>query len=302
MPTLHITRGLPGSGKTYWAGSWAAEDVEQRVRVNRDDLRQMLNDGRFIKGVTEQRVIAVRDASISALLRKGVDVACDDTNLSQRNVRDLITLAHNTNSGFEVHDFTDVPVDLCVQRDAARDRTVGEGVIRDLHTRYLRGRTLPLPLPDLAAEGADAAGRYEAKPGTPKTVLVDVDGTVALMGERRPYDWARVGEDTPNSPVIDVVRALFANGYRIVVMSGRDATCREATEAWLSQHLGVPYTGPFMRAAGDNRKDSVVKVELFDRHIRDTYDVVCVLDDRDQVVRAWRGIGLTVLQVAEGAF
>jgi len=30
--------------------------------------------------------------------------------------------------------------------------------------------------------------------------------------------------------------------------------------------------------------------------------VVAVLDDRNQVVEAWRSMGLTVLQVADGAF
>jgi hypothetical protein len=30
--------------------------------------------------------------------------------------------------------------------------------------------------------------------------------------------------------------------------------------------------------------------------------VTCVLDDRDQVVNAWRALGLTVLQVADGDF
>ena len=45
-----------------------------------------------------------------------------------------------------------------------------------------------------------------------------------------------------------------------------------------------------------------MKLELFDRHVRDSYDVRYVLDDRQQVVDAWRSIGLTVFQVAEGNF
>jgi hypothetical protein len=57
-----------------------------------------------------------------------------------------------------------------------------------------------------------------------------------------------------------------------------------------------------MRRAGDRRKDWVVKSELYREHIEPRYDVLLVLDDRDQVVRAWRGLGLTVFQVAEGDF
>lgn len=42
--------------------------------------------------------------------------------------------------------------------------------------------------------------------------------------------------------------------------------------------------------------------ELFDRHARDEYRVLVVLDDRKQVVDMWRSLGLTCLQVAEGNF
>ena len=57
-----------------------------------------------------------------------------------------------------------------------------------------------------------------------------------------------------------------------------------------------------MRATGDQRRDSIVKLEIFDQEIRDRYHVIGVFDDRQQVVRMWRALGLTVFQVAEGDF
>ncbi len=57
-----------------------------------------------------------------------------------------------------------------------------------------------------------------------------------------------------------------------------------------------------MRAEGDNRPDSIVKRELFETHIRGSYNVHTVFDDRDSVVRMWRRIGLPAWQVAEGRF
>lgn len=302
MSTLIICRGLPGSGKTYQATAWVAEDPDHRARVNRDDLRDMVHDGVHIKGVTEPRIMAVRDAAISALLRKGVDVVSDDTNLAQRTARDLAKLARRAGADVEVWDFTDRPVADCIQRDARRERSVGEDVIRGMHTRYLRGRTYPLPLPEEDDAQAPGLKPYAAVPGAPKAVLVDIDGTTALMCDRSPFDESRVADDLPNWPVIRVVRALHLAGNRIVFVSGRTSACRAATEAWIDRHVAIPYDGLHMRAEGDFRKDFHVKADLFDEHIRNVYDVACVLDDRRQVVEMWRALGLTVLQVAEGDF
>lgn len=304
MPTLTITRGLPASGKTTWAKAWVAEDPTGRARVNRDDLRAMLNQSVFVKGVTEDRVLAVRDATISALLRKGVNVVVDDTNLPRRTARDLTRLASKAGAELAVQDFTDIPVETCIERDAARANTIGETRIRELWDRFLRGRSLPLEMPEETAAADAQVQMYEPKPGAPKAVLVDVDGTVALMNGRGPFDWARVGEDLPNQPVISVVQAMHAAGHQIVFMSGRSEDCRAETARWLRTHLPEigRYTVLHMRASGDQRKDSIVKVELFNAHVRDQYDVVAVLDDRNQVVDAWRALGLTVLQVAPGDF
>lgn len=304
MTQLLIARGLPGCGKTTYARAWVAEDREHRARVNRDDIRAMLDDGQFVKGITEPRILAARDAAISSLLAKGVDVISDDTNLPQRTARDLAKLAKRTGAELAVIDLTDVPLATCLERNAARSdkQPVPEETIRDMHARFLAGRGFPLPLPEEPAGKPEALAQYEPKPGTPRAVLVDIDGTTALMGARSPFDETRVHEDHPNAPVIAVIRAMAAAGNAIVFVSGRTDACRAATYDWLCEHIPVPFQGLYMRAAGDGRKDAVVKRELFDRHIRDEWDVTCVLDDRDQVVAMWRSLGLTCLQVAPGNF
>jgi predicted kinase len=304
MTRLLITRGLPGCGKTTYAREWVAGDREHRGRVNRDDLRVMLDHGQFVKGVTEPRVLAARDAAILSLLSKGVDTICDDTNLPQRTARDLAKLAKRAGAELAVIDLTDVPLGTCLERNAARtDKPpVSEAAIKDMHARYLAGRAYPLPPPEEPTSEADGLARYEPKPGTPKAVIADIDGTTALMCARSPFDETRVREDRPNLPVITVIRAMAAAGNEVVFLSGRTDACRTATHEWLLEHVGIPFQGLYMRAAGDFRKDAIVKRELFDRHVRERYDVTCVLDDRDQVVAAWRELGLTCLQVAPGAF
>jgi hypothetical protein len=140
--------------------------------------------------------------------------------------------------------------------------------------------------------------------------LVDIDGTLALRGDRSPYDWSRVGEDAPNKPVITVARALAARSG-LIFMSGRMEQCREATKLWLHayacDHAHLPRCMReyplLMRRDGDNRPDQVVKRELYEGHVQGLYEVEGVLDDRDRVVRMWReDLGLTCLQVAHGDF
>lgn len=298
MHRLIITRGLPASGKT----TFARKLQPGVVRVNRDDLRRMLHGARLFTQWAEAQVTAAQRAQVEALLRARADVCVDDTNLRAKTVRQWADVAARFGASLEVRDFTDVPLAECLRRDAERapEEQVGEDAIRRMHGRYLAGRSLPLPVPDVPAGGQ--GGGYDPPTGVPEVVLVDIDGTVAVMNGRSPYDMTRVGDDTPNHAVITAVRAMHAAGHGVVFCSGRDDSCRLETQAWLDLHIGVPQLGLFMRAEGDSRKDSIVKREIFDREIRDRYRVVGVFDDRMQVVRMWRSLGLTVFQVADGDF
>jgi predicted kinase len=293
MATLTITRGLPGSGKTTWAKA-----QPRAVRVNRDELRQMLHGGWTGDSPEEVQVTVAQRAAVEALLRKGINVICDDTNLRAKVVRELAELAEACGATVQLKDFTHVSLETCIERDAARadGERVGEAVIRRMHEQFLagkRGVTLAqIPPPT----------KYVPDATLPDAILVDLDGTVALMGARGPYDSAKVHLDRPNAPVIRAVRAMYEAGHTIIYCSGRPEQSREATRVWLDRHVGVPYAALHMRKTGDSRKDSIVKREIFDRELRHAWHIVAVFDDRNQVVRMWRELGLTVFQVADGAF
>lgn len=136
----------------------------------------------------------------------------------------------------------------------------------------------------------------------PKAIIVDIDGTLAKMNGRGPFEWMRVGEDLVNEPIRHIVNLYQASGHTVIIFSGRDSVCREVTENWLSDNF-IGYNSLFMRPQGNNEKDSIIKRRLFDENVNGKYDIQFVLDDRNQVVDMWRkDLGLTCLQVNYGDF
>jgi hypothetical protein len=112
------------------------------------------------------------------------------------------------------------------------------------------------------------------------------------MGDRRPYDWKKVGLDSPNYPVVEALRTYMERGYNILIFSGRDSVCHEETMQWLENN-NIGYDLLLMRSKNDMRQDTQVKYEMFNI-VRDLYHVVSVYDDRKSVKRMWVSIGLHV--------
>ena len=282
MKTLYMTIGLPASGKTTWAKQTMFEHPGAYKRVNKDDIRSMVDNGRWSRDA-EKLVLKIRDSVIAMALADGKHVIVDDTNLAPKHKARLRELALIHGAAFEEVDFTGISVDECVERDRKRPNYVGERVIRDMWNQFL----------------APVAPKVLVNPSLPWCVIVDIDGTVALMNGRGPFDWHSVHTDTPNGPVCHLVRGIQD---KVVFVSGRDAVCRTATEQWLFDRDLIGGCDLFMRPEGDMRDDRLVKEEIYRQEIEGKYNVRYVLDDRDKVVRLWRSLGLTCFQVAEGNF
>lgn len=113
---------------------------------------------------------------------------------------------------------------------------------------------------------------------------------------RTPFEWNKVGADRVHEVVADMVEGYYLADYTVIILSGRDGICREVTEDWLEKY-GISHDRLIMRSEGDNRKDTVVKEEMFWIHIADNYNVKAVIDDRPSVCRMWQELGLKVINV-----
>jgi hypothetical protein len=129
-------------------------------------------------------------------------------------------------------------------------------------------------------------------------ILVDLDGTLAHHRDRSIYDLTKVDSDEIDEMVHRVIKGLAWDGVMIIILTGRDESCRGLTERWLQQHA-VGYHALFMRAAGDKRSDVTIKTEIFQKHIEPNFCVKSVFEDRPKVCRAWRDIGLQVFQLGD---
>lgn len=293
-----LTRGLPASGKSTWAKEFVKNSNGKAKRVNKDDLREMIDAGVYSKP-NEQMILAARDALVDTWLANDIEtIIVDDTNFEEKHFERMKEIADQqrykheckyltTDTTVEYKDFLDVPLEDCLHRDSLRPKPVGEKVIKSMHQRYI--------LPTIKE------GPVVNKKGN--AIIVDIDGTLAHRCDRQWFDYSKVDQDELDVTVDGIVRAYAKMGYIILIVSGREATdeCYHRTNTWLKKH-NIPFYDLMMRKQGDFRRDSIVKKEIYDNDIKGKFDVEFVLDDRQQVVDMWREIGLKCLQVAPGNF
>jgi predicted kinase len=284
MTVITLTTGLPASGKSTWAKEEVKNAGGRISRVNLDDIRTMLGFGplgtlEWTKEL-EQDALAVQDAAILAAVAQGKDVIVDNTHLNSRTPNRIKKLFDGEIT-FKVKDFTNVWATECVRRDAERENSVGSEVI------YRMAKQLQKP--------------WRLTEAYMNDIVVDIDGTLARHDHRSPYDYSKVLTDGVHEHIRDIVTKYYEDDYFVLVVSGRPDSCEQDTYKWL-YHNRIPFDDVFMRKTGDQRNDADIKHEIFNRHIRNQYDVRIWLDDRDRVVRRMRKLGINVLQVAEGKF
>lgn len=164
-------------------------------------------------------------------------------------------------------------------------------------------------------------------------IVVDIDGTLANIDHRLHFIKERSDADSPekdaslwdaffeacdrDEPIFDVIAVVDAlrevfnprtgkSLYKIVFVTGRSESIRGKTCIWLKHYLGADLSvmsdDLLMRKEGDHRPDHIVKLEVFRKYGYKFEDVICVFEDRNAVVEAWRKKGVTVLQSADGDF
>jgi len=253
MQHVVLTKGLQASGKSTWAKQ-QVRTQEGWERINKDDLRAMLDDNVW-SSTKEKFILKARDSLLTTALMQGLNVIIDDTNLDNKHWKDILFLLMKLDIDVTLRE-QPFPVDLdeAIKRDAARPKPIGEAAITNTWKRYLKGKAGVLE-PRMEVLYAKKHFSYVADPTMAKAIICDLDGTLALMGDRSPFDASRCDQvDLPNPPVVEAVKLFHNAGYKIIFLSGRDEKDRGPTERFIIRHL-PQLSGVFIHNEVDRLKE-----------------------------------------------
>ena len=77
-------------------------------------------------------------------------------------------------------------------------------------------------------------------------IICDVDGTLALKVKRGPFEHEKSGSDTLCQEVKNLLDLYKSNGYKIIILSGRQERFAEITKTWLATN-NVQYDLIYLR-------------------------------------------------------
>jgi predicted kinase len=319
MKTMRILVGLPASGKSTYARSCTDSSSGKWASINWDNLRHYDSSGqpreyRFSRlaeaGIKMKSVDIAKD-----YLDHGFNLIVDNTNLTESARLFWKDKAYEWGMLVEVVEFN-TPLDECLRRNALRTNwqrvprpviermalfsgrvtwPVGEAVLVDIDGTLADG-THRQQYVSTVCRHCQGCAKYEALGGEPRVCLFCLGTGTQKKDWKSYHDKAHL--DLPVKAVIEWTRMLYDHDYYVCIVSGRGLEGADTTVDWLTKH-NVQYHRIFMRNAGDNREDSIIKKEILDK-ITPNIDVAFAVDDRPRVIRMWRENGVTVYDVGKG--
>ena len=299
-----LTVGIPASGKSTWAKSEVAKDPNNWVRVNNDQLRDMMNGSvwsqDYEKMITDARNYLIRDA-----LKRGKNLIIDNLNLNKRHFDEACKIAKSISADTQVFEKAFyIEIEEAMERNAKREGAarVPDEVMKKWYKesgkeqfKFYKPRVEIFTKQNHADRNVEPMVQDKS---LPRAIICDIDGSICKIVNRSPYDTARCLDDVPNAHVVELVQLYYKSGFKIIFCSGRDEEFRELTQQWLDAHTDVGYK-LFMRPNNDKRKDVIVKEEIFNNHIKGKYFVAGWFDDRLQIVKWLYETGFPVFRIGD---
>ncbi len=146
-------------------------------------------------------------------------------------------------------------------------------------------------------EIADSIERKEKPPikfNLPSAIICDIDGTLAIRGERAIYDFEHCDVDRvcqEVKQVLDMTKNQMET--KILLVTGRDEIYRGATDRWLLTNA-ISYDTLYMRSSWDRNQNEATKEQIYKTFIKDKFNILFVMEDTKQAIQMWKAQGLYV--------
>jgi predicted kinase len=128
-----ICKGIQGSGKSYFARKWVEKDPSHRIRINNDDIRNML--GPYWIPDREKLVSKIREDIISIAIKQQYNIIIDNMNLNKSAINEILYLFKDSNYTIKYEEFK-TPLEICLERNSKRDNPIVKEVITKTYNKY----------------------------------------------------------------------------------------------------------------------------------------------------------------------
>lgn len=284
-----ILQGIPASGKSTFAKALVADSQGLWKRLNKDDMRAMLDDSVHSKE-NESFVEQLRDMMLFEALKSGKNVVIDDTNLWERPVErvkkvvEQFQKTHRTKVEIEMKTF-EVDLGTCIERDSQRENSVGAAVVSKLYRQHILSK--------------ENLYTYSDKDESlPPTLVCELDHVIAIPSERGLQDIFLCENDLVHQPIKELLDIYRAANYKIVLLTQRSENYRRQTQNWLYYNR-IEFDELLMYPLGI--KGNRYKIEVYEKELAPKYQVKLALETQQEAIDLWRlELGIPCVQVGYG--
>lgn len=216
---------------------------------------------------------------LHSALSHNKSVICSDTNLTQKSVNQIVSIAKEYDAEVEIKDFFDVSIKELIERDKNRPKSVGENKIRDLFYKHVKN------MPTFV----------KFNPVLPFVVVCDLDGTLYLDETKHKLSTEDINIGVAHT--LDGIKVI--NYCKVFILSTREASLTEQTEEWLERN-SIEHDKLFTLEVDDESSEECKKAKFIEEQIIGKYNVLLWLDDDPQVCNMLRDVyGFNVAQLGD---
>lgn len=321
LRTCYILRGTSGSGKSTYAKE--LQKTNSNLKVVSADNFWIDSKGFYnfdVKKLSESHKYCFDE--FKKAVQNGFDVAVDNTNLKYSDFTkyiDYLILNNNQNDYiYSVNlveiSYNDLETVLKIRQNNSNGKNLPESKIRDhfklfkkdvkgMILRDYKGKISLNSLDEISIDLPWKSWEDQKELSKRPAIICDLDGTLSIFEYtngiqlRDCYDASTSNSDIISVPVASALKGFFYTGYEIIFVSGREDIYRKSTEEFLKrvcEEYEIEYNYLHMRKAKDYRKDFIIKQEIYEKKIKENFNVLAVFDDREQVIKMWKELGLFV--------